>query len=87
MKAAMPSGPPMDLRAQGDIPPEAAPLQVEHYLEAPPPHSIDADAVVEQAVDLITALPAPIRLGTLARLQAEVVQSVIDDGIRDGLES
>ena len=77
----------MDVPAQGDIQPEAAPLQVEHHLEVPSPPEIDADAVVEQAVDLITALPAPIRLETLARLQAEVVQSVIDDGLRDGLES
>jgi transcriptional regulator with XRE-family HTH domain len=87
MRAAMPSGPPMDVRAQGDIPPEAAPLQVEHHLEVPSPQGIDADAVVEKAADLIIALPAPIRLETMARLQAEVVQSVIDDGLRDGLES
>jgi hypothetical protein len=49
------------------------------------PQRIDPDAAVEQAVDLITALPAPIRLEALSRLQAEVVQSVVDDGIRDGL--
>jgi transcriptional regulator with XRE-family HTH domain len=83
--AAMPSSRPMEVLAHGDIQPETAPLQVEHYLEAPARHEIDADAVVEQAADLITALPAAIRLGTLARLQAEVVQSVIHDGIRDGL--
>ena len=87
MRAPMPSGPPVEVPARGDIPPAAAPLQVEHHLEVRSPQGIDADAVVEKAADLIIALPAPIRLETMARLQAEVVQSVIDDGLRDGLES
>ena len=47
----------------------------------------NVDEVVDQLVHLISALPVSIRLEALTRLQAEIVQSVIDDGIRDRLES
>ena len=43
--------------------------------------------VVVRFVGLLNALPAQLRLEALARLQAEIVQSVIDDGIRDRLEA
>ncbi len=80
-------GAPARLRGHAGSPAEPAPVAVEeHYLMPPAPQEIDADAVVDQVVDLISALPAAVRLETLARLQAEIVQSVIDDGIREGLE-
>ena len=41
-------------------------------------------SVVEQVVTLLVSLPAEQRLDVLAKIQAEVVGSVIDDGIRRG---
>ncbi len=68
--------------------PEPVPVIVDqHYLEVSATPEFDVDEVVDQLVDVISALPVSIRLETLARLQAEIVQSVIDDGIRDRLES
>jgi transcriptional regulator with XRE-family HTH domain len=39
---------------------------------------------VDQAVGLLAALPAPERLDALAHVQARVVETVIEDGIRRG---
>ena len=41
-------------------------------------------SVVEQVVRLLTTIPAEARLDALAKIQTEVVESVIDDGIRRG---
>ena len=41
-------------------------------------------SVIEQVVTLLAGLPAEQRLDVLAKVQAEVVGSVIDDGIRRG---
>ena len=91
--APAPSDPTMGDPRQAEIWPEpASDVQVEqHYLEIPTMPEFDAsadfDQVVVRVVELLNALPAQIRLEALARLQAEIVQSVIDDGIRDRLES
>ena len=47
---------------------------------SPAPHP----SVVEQVVRLLTTIPAADRLDALAKIQTEVVESVIDDGIRRG---
>jgi transcriptional regulator with XRE-family HTH domain len=91
--APAPSDPTMGDPRQPEIWPEpASDVQVEqHYLEIPTMPEFDAsadfDQVVVRVVELLNALPAQIRLEALARLQAEIVQSVIDEGIRDRLES
>jgi len=59
----------------------------QHYLEIPATPEYGIDTMVDQFVGLLTALPVPLRLETLARLQVEIVQSAIDDGIRDRLGS
>ena len=86
--APMPSGAPMGLLAHRDVASEPARVAlVEHQLMTSAPQESDADAVVDQVVELVTALPAAVRLEALARLQAEIVRSVIEDGVRDRLES
>ena len=86
--APRPSDSSEEERGRAAIRPEPAPVTVEqHYLELPATPEFGVDEVVDQLVDLISALPVSIRLETLARLQAEIVQSVIDDGIRDRLDS
>ena len=75
-----------DERGRAATQPAPAPVTVEqHYLELPATPEFGVDEMVNQFVDLLTALPVPLRLETLARLQAEIVQSAIDDGIRDRL--
>jgi transcriptional regulator with XRE-family HTH domain len=75
-------------RRRSEFQPEPAPVTLEqHHLEIPVTPEFGVDELVDQFVDLITALPVPLRLETLARLQAEIVQSAIDDGVRDRLDS
>jgi len=86
--APMPPAAPMGLLAHGDTYSDAsAPPVQEHFLMLPESPDFDTDAVVDQIVELVSALPAAVRLEMLARVQAEVVQNVIDEGIREGLES
>jgi len=77
-----------DERGRAATQPAPAPVTVEqHYLEIPATPEYGIDTMVDQFVGLLTALPVPLRLETLARLQVEIVQSAIDDGIRDRLGS
>jgi len=46
----------------------------------------DHDLVVDEAIGLLASLPPAARVTALARLQAHIVQSVIDDGVRDALK-
>jgi DNA-binding XRE family transcriptional regulator len=85
--AALSAGSAAQPRGHAATHPEPAPVRLEHYAQAPAPQDFDADAVVDQVLDLMMALPASLRMETLARAQAEIVQSVIDDGIRGGRES
>jgi transcriptional regulator with XRE-family HTH domain len=86
--APVPPGPPMGLLAHGDIDADAPPGPVEeHFLMLEMPPEFDTDAVVGQVVELFSALPAGVRLEALARVQAEIVHGVIDEGIREGLEN
>jgi transcriptional regulator with XRE-family HTH domain len=77
-----------DERGRAATQPAPVPVTVEqHYLEIPATPEYGLDTMVDQFVGLLTALPVPLRLETLARLQVEIVQSAIDDGIRDRLGS
>ena len=87
---------PAEMRAMGR--PEVAALRSEPLPPAPAPsaaagsaggagRSVPTTSIVEKIVRLFNEVPPQERLDALARVQARVVESVIDEGVRRGRSS